>query len=182
MGGVISQFEKEKNTNVYNVFSSFLPVVQNILIIYLYYLSLNTQDTHYYVFLKSFAVRHYCVTKHTYTRTLSQINKFFESSDLHIIYPVYSTPCMVPKSVDLVWFLDDYVCVCVCQSLSRVSLFATQWTVACQAPLSMEFSRQGHWSGLPLPSPGDLPSPVITPGSAALQVHSLPFELPGRPG
>ena len=48
------------------------------------------------------------------------------------------------------------------------------WTVACQAPLSMEFSRQEYWSGLPFPSPGDLPDPGIEPGSPALQADSLP--------
>ena len=46
-----------------------------------------------------------------------------------------------------------YVCVCVCESISHVWLFATPWTVAHQAPLSMEFSRQEYWSGLPFPSP-----------------------------
>ena len=46
-------------------------------------------------------------------------------------------------------------------SLSHVQLFATPWTVAYQAPLSMGFSRQGYWSGLPFPSPGDLPNPEI---------------------
>ena len=45
--------------------------------------------------------------------------------------------------------------------LSRVRLFATLWTVAHQAPLSMGFFRQGYWSGLPFPSPGDLPDPGI---------------------
>ena len=44
---------------------------------------------------------------------------------------------------------------------SHVRLFATPWTVACQVPLSMEFSRQEYWSGLPFPSPGDLPDPGI---------------------
>ena len=48
------------------------------------------------------------------------------------------------------------MCVCVCQSFSCFQLFATPWTVAGQAPLSMEFSRQECWSGLPCPSPGDL--------------------------
>ena len=48
-------------------------------------------------------------------------------------------------------------CVCV-KSLSRVQLFATPWTVAHQAPLSMGFSRQEYWNGLPFPSPGDLPN------------------------
>ena len=51
------------------------------------------------------------------------------------------------------------------QSLSRVQLFATIWTVAHQAPLSMGFSRQEHWSGLPFPSPGDPPDPGIEPMS-----------------
>ena len=46
---------------------------------------------------------------------------------------------------------------------------ATPWTVVHQAPLFMEFSRREHWSGLPFPSPGDLPNPGIEPGSSALQ-------------
>ena len=54
-------------------------------------------------------------------------------------------------------------------------------TVAHQAPLSMEFSRQEYWSGLPCPSPGDLSDPEIEPGSPALQADSLPTELPGKP-
>ena len=62
------------------------------------------------------------------------------------------------------------------KSLSRVQLFATPWTVAYQAPLSMGFSRQECWSGLPFPSPGDLPDPGIEPGSPALQADALPSE------
>ena len=54
------------------------------------------------------------------------------------------------------------------KSLSRVWLFATPWTVAYQAPPSMQFSRQEHWSGLPFASPGDLPDPGIEPRSPAL--------------
>ena len=54
------------------------------------------------------------------------------------------------------------------QSLSCVRLFATPWTVAYQAPPSIGFSRQEYWSGLPFPSPGDLPDPGIKPGSPAL--------------
>ena len=57
----------------------------------------------------------------------------------------------------------------------------TSWTVACQAPLSMGFSRQEYWSGLPFPSPGDLPDPGIEPRSLALQADSLPTELQGKP-
>ena len=59
-------------------------------------------------------------------------------------------------------------------------LFATLWSVACQAPLSMGFSRQEHWSGLPCPPPGDLPDPGIEPGSAAFQADSLLSEPPGK--
>ena len=58
---------------------------------------------------------------------------------------------------------------------------ATPWTVVCQAPLSMGFSRQEYWSGLPSPSPGDLPDPGIESWSPALQADSLPTELQGKP-
>ena len=68
-----------------------------------------------------------------------------------------------------------------CQSLSHVWFFATPWSVACQAPLSMEFSRQEYWSGLPRPSPGNLPDPGIEPRSPTLQADSLPSEPPGKP-
>ena len=59
------------------------------------------------------------------------------------------------------------------KSLSRVRLFVTPWTVAYQAPPSVGFSRQEHWSGLSFPPPEDLPDPGIEPGSPALQVDSL---------
>jgi len=64
---------------------------------------------------------------------------------------------------------------------SCVQLFVTLWTVALQAPLSMEFSRQEYWSGLPFPSPGYPPHPGIKPGSPALQTDSLPSQLPQKP-
>ena len=61
----------------------------------------------------------------------------------------------------------------------------TPWTVACQAPLSMEFSRQEYWSGLPfsfsLPFPGNLPDPGIKPRSPPSQADFLPTELQGKP-
>ena len=59
--------------------------------------------------------------------------------------------------------------------------FATTWTIACQAPLSMGFSRQEYWSGLPFPSPGDLPDPGIELASPALQADSIPSQPPGKP-
>ena len=58
------------------------------------------------------------------------------------------------------------------KSLSHVRLFATPWTVAYQASLSMGFSRQEYWSGLPFPSPGDLPDPGIEPRSPALEADA----------
>ena len=56
--------------------------------------------------------------------------------------------------------------------------FVTPWTVACQAPLSMGFSKQEYWSGLLFPYPRDLPNPAIEPRSPAFQADSLPTELP----
>ena len=67
------------------------------------------------------------------------------------------------------------------KSLSRVWLFATLWTIDYQAPPSMGFSRQEYWSGLPFPSPGDLPDPGTEPGSSALQADALLSEPPGKP-
>ena len=61
--------------------------------------------------------------------------------------------------------------------LSRVRLFATPWTVAYQAPPSMGFFRQEYWSGLPVPSPRDLPNRRIKPRSPALRTNALPSEL-----
>ena len=72
-------------------------------------------------------------------------------------------------------FLLQYLSV----SRSVVPDSAIPWTAALQAPLSMRFSRQGYWSGLPFP-PGDLPNPGIKPWSPALQADSLPTELEGK--
>ena len=65
--------------------------------------------------------------------------------------------------------------------LRCVWLFAIPWTVAYQAPPFIEFSRQEYWSGLPFPSPGDLPNPGIKPRSSTLQADCLPSELPEKP-
>ena len=65
------------------------------------------------------------------------------------------------------------------KSLSHVGLFETAWTVACQAALSMKFSRQEYWCELPFLSPGDLPDPEFEPTSPALQVNSLPLSHKG---
>ena len=65
-----------------------------------------------------------------------------------------------------------YVYSCHCLNLCH-DFFETPWTIAHQATLSMEIPRQEYWSGLPFPSPGDLPNPGIEPGSPALQADSL---------
>ena len=65
------------------------------------------------------------------------------------------------------------VLACVLRRFSHVRFFETLWTVACQDPLSMGFSRQEYWSGLPCPPPGDLSDPGIKLGSPALQADSL---------
>ena len=70
---------------------------------------------------------------------------------------------------------------CVC-TLSYVSLFATTWAVACQVPLSMGFPRQEYWSGLPFPSPGDLPNQGIKSASSALAGGPFTTALSGKSG
>ena len=72
------------------------------------------------------------------------------------------------------------VFVCMLSQFSRVQLFVTPWSVARQAPLSMGFSRQEYWSGLPFPSPGDLPDPGIEPRSPASEADALTCEPPGN--
>ena len=67
---------------------------------------------------------------------------------------------------------NGYVCV---------RLFATPWTAGYQASRSMGFSRQEYWSGVPFPSPGDLPHPGIDPRAPALQADALPSEEPEKP-
>ena len=71
--------------------------------------------------------------------------------------------------------------VVVVELLHRVRLFTTPWTVAHQAPLSMGFSRQENWSGLPLPSLGDLSDPRTEPKSPAIAARFFTTEPPGKP-
>ena len=81
-------------------------------------------------------------------------------------------------------FVKKNVCIHMkvkVKSLSRVRLFVTPWTVAYQALLSMGFSKQDYWFGLPFLSPGDLPNLGNKPGSPALQADSLPSESLGNP-
>ena len=74
-----------------------------------------------------------------------------------------------------------FLCCCCCLVAKSVCLFVTPWTIAHLANLSLEFSRQVSWSGLPCPSPGDLPNPRIECRSPTLQADSLPSEPSGKP-
>ena len=93
---------------------------------------------------------------------------------LHNIYNPFND-CLT-----IIFWLNTLETVVVL-SLSCVQFFATPWTIAYQAPPSMGFSRQEYWSGLPFPSPGDLPNPGIEPGSPALEADALTSEPPGKP-
>ena len=80
----------------------------------------------------------------------------------------------------ILWRAPESPKVKVSLLVAQSCLFATPWTAAHQAPLSMGFSRQGCWSGSPFPSPGDFPDPGIQPESPALQADSLPSEPSGK--
>ena len=86
-------------------------------------------------------------------------------------------PAALPAQGLLMSFLLIALATCTpwVKSLSLVWLSATPWTVAHQAPPYMGFSRQEYWSGLPFPSPGDLPDPGIEPRSPSLQADALPY-------
>ena len=90
--------------------------------------------------------------------------KFYARKD------IYEVLKYIPK------YLSEWV-----KLLSHVQLFVIPWTVAYQAPPSMEFSRQKYWSGLTFPSPGDLPDPGIEPSSPMLQADALTSEEPRKP-
>ena len=95
-------------------------------------------------------------------------------SDLPFCCHISSSDCdpASPLTGRPLW-LHSCECARVLSHFSCVRLFVTPWTVARQAPLSMGFSRQEYWSGLPCPSPGDLPDPGIEPRSPALQADCL---------
>ena len=73
-----------------------------------------------------------------------------------------------------VFKLEELQNIIIKPSIACVWLFTAPWTIACQAPLSIELSKQEYWSGLSFPSPESLPSPVVGPWSPALQADSLP--------
>ena len=91
--------------------------------------------------------------------------------------------------ISTVIFKSSLTCISITELLccttetifSQNRLFGTPWTVAHLTPLSMKFSGQEYWSGLPFPSPGDIPDPGIKPRSPAMQAASLLSEPPGKP-
>ena len=85
-----------------------------------------------------------------------------------------------PLPILVAWRASRLILVRIC-ALSHIQVVMTPWTVACQAPLSMESSRQEYWSGVPFPTSGDRPNTGIEPRSPSLQADSLPFEPPGKP-
>ena len=89
------------------------------------------------------------------------------------VRPSLASVCVPGESVECV--------LCCTLSLSCVPLLATPWTVAHQASLAMGFSRHKHWSGLPCPPPGDLPTPATESTSPALQVDPSSSQPPGKP-
>ena len=97
----------------------------------------------------------------------SLLNSYYEQVLFQVLYLFYLILTIILFNVNV-------------KSLSRVRLFATPWTVAYQAPLSMGFSRQQYWSGLPFLSQGDLPDLGIEPGSPSLQTDALQSEPPGK--
>ena len=84
-------------------------------------------------------------------------------------------------SADLSPTVFSYIKKACVYMLNCVQLFGTSWSVAHQAPLSMEFSRQECWSQLPFPTPGDLPDPGVEPKSPALAGGFCTTEPPGKP-
>ena len=109
--------------------------------------------------------------KSKWVRSLGQEDPLEEGMATHSSTLAWRIPWTEP------WWAMVYG---VTEWLSRVLLFATPWTVAYQAPWSMGFSRQEYWSGLPFPSPGDLPNPGIEPRSPVLQTDALPSEPLGK--
>ena len=106
---------------------------------------------------------------------------------MFIVYiTIIPVPVLVLQFYDVSKDPGDFA-LCIALLLHKTVLVAqscptlcNSWTVACQSSLSMEFSRQDYWSGVPFPSPGDLLDSGIEPWSPALQADSLPFESPEK--
>ena len=103
---------------------------------------------------------------------------------MKIPFKLFMLPCLGEGETNSLYY-SSVVCssmntlvIVIVKLLSRVRLSGTPWTAAHQAPPSVGFSRQEYWSGLPFPSPGDLPDPEIEPRSPSLQADALTSEPP----
>ena len=107
-----------------------------------------------------------------------------KTNDSIVINPKMSLTIVIYEVNSLIshsfWISFVLRCVLCALLLSRVQLFVTPWTVACQSPLSMGFSRQEDWNGLPCPPPEDLPNTGTEPRSPTLRADPLLSELPGK--
>ena len=124
---------------------------------------------------QSLTVFFFCVTVTSGSSELEKVGSIFLQVSLFLISENWEIFDLVIK-----YYIHILQWKVKVKLLSSVRLFVTLWTVAHQAPLSMEFSRQEYWSGLPFPSPGDLPNPGIKPRSPTLQADALTSELPGN--
>ena len=140
-----------------------------------YYTSFRDNITIYLYILWNDHHRVYLVNFHHHT----WLNLFSYGEKFKIYF---LSNFQIHDTVLLMLFTVLYIisCTCMLSHFSGVWLCTTLSTVAHQAPLSMEFSSQECWSRLPVPSPGDLPGPVIEPRPAALQAGSLLSEPPGK--
>ena len=108
--------------------------------------------------------------RHNEANKIQQVSAPYSKDDFILNLTMTQYSCLNPAVYTIrrvvLW---EYKCVCVCvcmlRHFSHVSLFMILWTVACQAPVSMGFSREEYWSGYPCPPAGDLPNPGIEPMS-----------------
>jgi len=122
--------------------------------------------------------------KHQYLSAKAQHIHSLQTSSLTLRYPQARSqsithPPRVQWQQPLTWTVH---CYCCCLVAKLCPTLAMPWTVALQAPLSMEFPRQEYWNGLLFPSPGDLPDPGIKPTSQHWQAVSLPLSFQGPEG
>ena len=122
--------------------------------------------------------RAWWATAHGITKSLTQLKRLNMDTHAYVLW-FWGAHCWTHQRVPA-----QAACLCMLNPFSRVQLFATLWTIALQAPLSMGFSRQEYWSGFTYPRPGELPNPGIKPASLCLlhwQVGYLPLALPWKP-
>ena len=112
---------------------------------------------------------------------IGHLNIFSRKMSVQVLCPLLHKNNNLKIFYWMAWCFCIMWRLCCAELLSSVKLFATLWTVARQAPLSMGFSRQEYWSGLPCPPPGDLPKSGIETRSTILQADSLPSEAPRKP-